>query len=134
MWWRKRQADAQLGTQARGASAEALAADFLVAQGARILERNVHCRGGEVDLIARIDGVIVFVEVRLRRHAAFGGAAASITAAKQRRVVLAAQHWLNGTGRTYATAPCRFDAILLDRLDAAAIQWIPGAFDAGGVG
>ncbi|MFA9438682.1 YraN family protein [Uliginosibacterium sp. sgz301328] len=134
MWWKKRQADTPARKRDQGASAETLAADFLVAHGARILARNVHCRGGEVDLIARMDGAVVFVEVRLRRHVRFGGAAESITAAKQRRVALAAQHWLSGAGQAYSAAPCRFDAILLDRLDTAAIQWIPAAFDAGVMG
>ncbi|MFT4173578.1 MAG: YraN family protein [Rhodocyclaceae bacterium] len=119
------------GTRAIGAAAEALAADFLSRHGARILARNVCCRGGELDLVALLDRTVLFVEVRLRRHGAFGSAAESITPRKQARVVLAAHHWLAGAGRTHAQAPCRFDAIVLDRLAADAITWIPGAFDAG---
>ncbi|WP_443080962.1 YraN family protein [Uliginosibacterium sp. H1] len=118
------------GTGSRGAAAEQLAADFLVARGARIIARNVRCRGGEVDLVAELDGNMLFVEVRLRGNARFGGAAASITHAKQARIVLAAQHWLAGDGSRYANHPCRFDAILLDRLDQDAIEWLPGAFSA----
>ena len=48
-----------------------------------------------------------------------------------RRVVQAAQLWLGGAGRPHASRPCRFDAVLLDRLDPARIDWIRGAFDAG---
>lgn len=96
----------------------------------RILARNVRCRGGEVDLVAEDRGVVVFVEVRLRGSARFGGAAASITVGKQQRVILAAQHWLAGGGRFYADRPCRFDAVLLDALDANRIEWLRGAFDA----
>ena len=74
---------------------------------------------------------VVFVEVRLRSNGRFGGAAESITAAKQRRVLIAAQWWLGGAGRRFRDAPCRFDAVLLDALDPARVTWLPGAFDAG---
>ena len=113
-----------------GAAAEALAARHLERHGFTIIARNVRCRGGEVDLIADDGRSLVFVEVRLRKNGRFGGAAASITASKQRRVILAAQHWLAGDGRRHANRACRFDAILLDGLDAARIDWIRGAFDA----
>jgi putative endonuclease len=117
--------------QVRGRQAEDLAADFLRARGLQVLARNVRCRGGEVDLICADRDCIVFVEVRLRGSARFGGAAESITPAKRRRVVHAAQWWLGGVGRRHAGAPCRFDAVLLDALDADCINWLPGAFDAG---
>ncbi|GLT23171.1 UPF0102 protein [Zoogloea oryzae] len=113
-----------------GAAAEALAARHLEQHGLTIIARNVRCRGGEVDLIADDGRSLVFVEVRLRKNGRFGGAAASITASKQQRVILAAQHWLAGDGRRHANRACRFDAILLDGLDAARIEWIRGAFDA----
>ena len=117
--------------QARGAAAEALAAAHLAARGLRIVARNVRCRGGEVDLICLDRNCVVFVEVRLRTNARFGGAAASITASKRRRVQLAAQWWLAGQGRRFQGAACRFDAVLLDRPDEAHIIWLRGAFDAG---
>lgn len=113
-----------------GAAAEALAARHLEQHGLTIIARNVRCRGGEVDLIADDGRSLVFVEVRLRKNGRFGGAAASITASKQQRVILAAQHWLAGDGRRHANRACRFDAVLLDGLDAARIEWIRGAFDA----
>ena len=76
----------------RGAAAEALAAEYLSARGLAIVARNYRCRGGEIDLIARDGDTLVFVEVRLRSSTAFGGAAAGITAAKRRRIALAARH------------------------------------------
>jgi len=115
--------------QARGAAAEDLAARYLAARGARLLARNVRCRGGEVDLIAEHDGCIAFIEVRLRSSQSHGGAAESITRKKQQRVILAARHWLVGPGRHLATRQCRFDAILLDALHADAVEWLQGAFD-----
>ncbi len=105
----------------RGAAAEALAANFLTARGVEIIARNYRCRGGEIDLIAHDRDTLVFVEVRLRSSAAFGGAAASITATKRRRLARAAGHYLAQLGRE---PPCRFDAILLDSLDPDRIEWV----------
>lgn len=119
-------------TQARGAAAEKLTADFLARRGLGVLGRNIRCRGGELDLVCLERGVIVFIEVRLRTHSRFGGAAASITATKQHRVILAARWWLATAGRRYANHPCRFDVVLLSSLDAEQIEWIRGAFDTDG--
>ena len=105
----------------RGAAAEALAARFLAARGLVIIARNYRCRGGEIDLIARDRDTLVFVEVRLRSSDAFGGARASITAAKRGRLQRAAGHYLARIGRE---PPCRFDAILLDALDSGRIEWL----------
>ena len=71
------------------------------------------------------DGTLVFVEVRQRKNAAHGGAAASIGTAKQRRIVLAARHYLM---RLNQLPPCRFDVVLLE---PQGLQWLPAAFDAG---
>ena len=106
-----------------GGHAEEQAARFLAARGMKIIERNYRCRGGEIDLICREGATLVFVEVRLRTHRGFGGAAASITPAKQRRIALAARHYLAGK----PLPVCRFDAVLLD---GTAIDWIRNAFDA----
>jgi putative endonuclease len=117
-------------TQARGNAAEALAERYLVRHGLTVLGRNVRCRGGEVDLVCLDRGTVVFVEVRLRSNPRFGGAAASITATKRQRIVLAARWWLAGDGRRHADRPCRFDAALLETLDENGIEWLKGAFDA----
>ncbi|HAY29187.1 MAG TPA: YraN family protein [Candidatus Accumulibacter sp.] len=117
------------GTRTRpGEVAEDLAARFLEARGLSILQRNFRCRGGEVDLICRDGPALVFVEVRLRRNAAYGGAGASITTTKQRRIALAAEHYL--TTHSAAERDCRFDCILLDRLSTEAIEWLRDAFQA----
>lgn len=109
----------------QGDQAEALAAAHLRAQGARILARNYQCRAGEIDLIIQDGPVTAFIEVRLRQDQDHGGAAASITPAKQRRIRQAARHWLTGK----PARPCRFDAVVLNRLEAEAVSWIRGAFD-----
>ena len=111
--------------QERGRQAEDDALAYLLLQGLVLLQRNYLCRGGELDLIMRDGASVVFVEVRLRSGSAFGGALASITPAKQRRIALAAQHYLSMTGKH--GDDCRFDCILLDGKD---IEWIRDAFSA----
>ncbi|WP_018609368.1 YraN family protein [Uliginosibacterium gangwonense] len=111
-----------------GQLAERLAEKFLRQKGLTILARNVRCKGGEIDLIALEGTTLVFVEVRLRQNADFGGAAASITRPKQKRIILAARHWLHGEGRRYARHPCRFDALLLNDLTGSGCKWIRAAF------
>lgn len=109
---------------ADGARGEALAAAFLERQGLAIVARNVRSRFGEIDLVARDGEALVFVEVRLRRSSAFGGAAASITAAKRERLVKAAEGYL---ARLDRVPPCRFDAVLLDDLAEGRIEWVRNA-------
>ncbi len=108
-----------------GQQAEDLAAAFLQRQGLIIVERNFRVRGGEIDLVARHGSTLVFVEVRLRSRADFGGAAASITAQKQARLIRAAEHYLL---RFSTLPPCRFDALLLEELDGGRIEWLRDAF------
>ena len=109
--------------QAKGAAGEQLAAEYLLRQGLSLLERNFRVKGGEIDLICRDGKTTVFVEVRLRSRSDFGGAAASITATKQARLILAARHWLLRHGET----SCRFDCILLD---GDKLEWLRDAFSA----
>lgn len=113
----------------RGKGAEARAASYLEAQGLAIVERNFRSRYGEIDLIARDGETLVFVEVRARKSDAFGGAAASITAAKREKIALTAQHYLAGLKRT---PRCRFDAVLLtgSEGETARVEWVRDAFQA----
>lgn len=115
-----------LATPDRGRNAETLAARYLESRGLTIVERNYRCRYGEIDLIARDGLTLVFVEVRARRSRAFGGAAASITAAKRNKLRRTALHYLAALGRS---PRCRFDAVLLSG-DAHAVEWIRDAFGA----
>lgn len=89
-------------------------------RGLTIVGRNFRTRAGEIDLIARDGGTLVFVEVRMRRSQRFGGAIESITAAKRARLVAAANGYLAMIGRE---PPCRFDAILMDGFDAGTLSW-----------
>lgn len=123
-----RTAPAAKTTREQGNHAEDAALAHLQKHGLRLLARNYRTPGrggGEIDLVMREpDGTVVFVEVRLRRNAAFGGAGSSIQYSKQQRIVLAARHYLLGTR---VPPPCRFDVVLVEQ----DIEWIRAAFDAG---
>jgi putative endonuclease len=118
------EAGRRTAAQHSGDRAESVAARFLEAQGLRIVARNFRTRLGEIDLVAQDGDVLVFVEVRLRAHDRFGGAAASVGPGKQRRLIAAARGYLLRLGRE---PRCRFDVVALD---AGEPQWLRGAFDA----
>ncbi|MGE5094194.1 MAG: YraN family protein [Betaproteobacteria bacterium] len=111
--------------QRAGDGAEERAASFLQRHGVRIVARNYRTRLGEIDLVGYEGGTLVFVEVRLRSGSRFGGGAESVDLRKQRRIVMAARHFLMALGRE---PPCRFDVVSLQR-DAP--TWIRGAFEVG---
>lgn len=115
-----------------GEAAEEQALRHLQQQGLKLLHRHYQvargpsARGGEIDLVMReSDGTVVFVEVRARRDARFGGAAASVGSAKRQRLILAARHYLM---RLSPLPPCRFDVVAID---GETLTWLRGAFDAG---
>ena len=122
-------------TKSRGDAAESAARRFLAQAGLKFVEANFKTPGrggGEIDLIMRApDGTLVFVEVRQRASASHGGAAASISRVKQRRIIFAARHYLM---RFASAPPCRFDVVLVqgadDRRREATLEWLPAAFDA----
>lgn len=107
-----------------GAQAEQHAARYLQQQGLKPVAQNYRSRFGEIDLIMQDGATLVFVEVRLRRSANFGGAAASIDVHKQQRIIRTAQQYLAGLAHI---PPCRFDAVLMDD---SGVQWLRNAFEA----
>lgn len=106
------------GRQVQGRQGEDDALAHLARHGLRLLERNFRCKGGEIDLIMLDGAALVFVEVRQRSGASHGGAAASVTPAKQRRLVRAAQFYLL---RYPQLPPCRFDVVAID---AGRLCWL----------
>jgi putative endonuclease len=98
--------------QAFGITGEDLAAAELARRGYAILERRYRTRYGEIDIVARDGATLVFVEVKARASRAFGGAAAAVTPAKQRRVRQMAVDYLARRGMT--GSPCRFDVVAID--------------------
>jgi putative endonuclease len=116
-------------TKQRGDAAEQQALHHLLDQGLQLVQRNYRTPGrggGEIDLIMQApDSTVVFVEVRHRARATHGGALASVTWVKQRRIVFAARHFLQ---RLPSWPPCRFDVVALD---GEQLTWFRGVFDAG---
>lgn len=113
----------------KGLRFEDRARQYLGRQGLQPLESNYRCRGGEIDLIMRDTGTICFIEVRFRKSLAFGGASASITPAKQRRIVKAALYYLS-THRQALRQALRFDALLIQQQANGKLDfnWIQNAF------
>ena len=139
MWFSKKEAKKtpgdQITTKAVGDAAESIALAHLRSAGLTLLETNYRTPGrggGEIDLIMKdADGTLVFVEVRQRTSQSHGGAGASISAVKQKRIVFAARTYLM---RFKSLPPCRFDVVLIQGgLDVGAqptIEWLRSAFDA----
>ena len=98
-------------TTEAGRIAEDRALDYLRQQGLVLIERNVRSRRGEIDLVMREGSTLVFIEVRQRKSARFGGAAASIGATKRARMWRSAETYLL---RHANPPPCRFDAVCID--------------------
>jgi putative endonuclease len=115
-----------------GRRAEDLAVAFLRGAGCEILLRNYRRRLGELDIVARAGGVLVVVEVRTRASNAYGGAAASVTCAKQRRIARAASALLQQRA-DLARLPVRFDVIVVTDPQGLSprIEWIRHAFEVG---
>ncbi len=113
----------------KGRRFEKQARDFLGARGLRLLQSNYRCRFGEIDLIMRDADAICFIEVRFRKSLNFGGASASITAAKQRKIVKTALFYL-GSHRNLHNQPLRFDALLIQQQADGShdFNWIRNAF------
>lgn len=104
---------------------------MLVAHGLERIDANVRYRDGELDLVMRDGDTLVFVEVRYRASEDFGGAAASVTPAKQRRLVRAATRYL-AAHPACARLPCRFDVVCATgNPGSPEMQWLRAAFDAG---
>ena len=115
-------------TKQLGDIAEDAALHYLQARGLRLLDRNYRTPGrggGEIDLIMRApDSTLVFVEVRQRRSTSHGGAAASVSATKQRRIIFAARHYLM---RWPEPPPCRVDVV---SVEPSGTLWLQAAFEA----
>lgn len=107
--------------QISGRAAEDRALAHLAQHGLTLVERNFRCRSGEIDLVMKDGDTLVFVEVRMRRSANFGGAAASVTPAKQARLTNAAQFFLL---RYPAPPACRFDVVAID---GDQLDWLKNA-------
>ena len=109
--------------QLTGQAGEDDALKHLQQHGLILQERNFLCKGGEIDLVMNERGTLVFVEVRKRALSQYGSAADSVTAGKQRRLIIAAQVYL----KRYKMPPaCRFDVVAIDGTE---LNWLKNAIE-----
>ena len=114
-------------TGIRGNRAEKMALNFFKQRGFKLIEKNYHCRFGEIDIIMQDKDYLVFIEVRYRRSDKFGGALASVNQNKQSKLRRSAEHYLIRHKRS--DDPCRFDILAINgELDKPSFHWIDNAF------
>ena len=108
----------------KGADTEQFACDYLQAKGLQLIQRNFFSRYGEIDIIMREGDTLIFIEVRYRNNNTFGGAAASVTPAKQQRIIKTALAYQQ------KNAPhdgMRFDVLAVEG-DRSKVEWVQNAF------
>ena len=109
--------------QEQGKQWEDVALAYLERHGLVLVEANFRCKPGEIDLILRDGATLVFVEVRQRAAGAPVSAAASIGPAKIRRIIRAAQVYLQQLDRL---PPCRIDVVAID---GSHVEWLRNAIE-----
>lgn len=127
----------------QGSRAETQALCYLKRHGLKLIERNFHCRQGEIDLIMHDKLCLIFIEVRYRRTLHYGSAVESVTWAKQQRIVKTAQFYLNYRFKRKQPKlglpkqlPCRFDVVGISSFQESGnrsgmkCHWVKQAFDA----
>ncbi|MCS2152813.1 YraN family protein [Scandinavium goeteborgense] len=115
----------KLSRKQTGDAWELEARRWLERKGLRFIAANVRSRGGEIDLIMKDGAVTVFVEVRYRSSAQYGGATASVTRSKQTKLLQTARLWLARHNGSFETTDCRFDVIAFT---GSQIEWLTNAF------
>lgn len=120
--------------QRQGQKIEQLAAQYLQRQGVTIIEKNMTCRHGEIDIIGKHGGTLLFVEVRFRGNTHYGSGAETVNWLKQQKLIKAAQYYLQSK-KLSDNIGCRFDVVSVSRNTGTSpaqeyiFQWIPNAFD-----
>ncbi|WP_448211924.1 YraN family protein [Colwellia sp. MEBiC06753] len=118
-----------LTTKAVGDQTEQLAANYLIGQGLKVLTKNFSSKFGEVDIICLDNDSYVFVEVKYRQSANYGGAISTVSLSKQQKLKLCASFYLQQSGLNEYNTPCRFDVVALQgNLGQPQITWLKNAF------
>lgn len=120
-----------LSSRQQGAGWEQTAESFLITRGLKTVRKNYQVRSGEIDLVMLDEETLVFVEVRYRGNDGHGSGAESVTWTKQKRIISAAQHYLQRYDR-HQFHSCRFDVVSIGREEGRIVlDWVHSAFDAG---
>ena len=96
-----------------GYEGEALAEDYLIQHGYKILQKNYTVKGGEIDIIAKDGDYLVFIEVKHHSKADYGSMLEKINLKKQQNIIYAAKVYI--TQRGLIDSPCRFDVVTIER-------------------
>ncbi|MGE3275687.1 MAG: YraN family protein [Vicinamibacterales bacterium] len=117
--------------QRLGVAGEEIACHALEARGYAIVERRYRTRAGEIDIVARHEGYLVFVEVKARQGSEYGDGADAVTPSKQRRLVAMATDYL--ARHQLGNVPCRFDVVAVGLPEGRApeVTVYPDAFRPG---
>lgn len=116
-------------TTDKGQLTEQLAQDYLVTQGLTPVDKNYHCRNGELDLIMLDGDTYVFIEVKYRKNNNFGGALAAISPSKQKKIKHCVTYYLHQAGLNEHNTCCRVDVVTLEGLiTQPQITWLKNAF------
>ena len=105
---------------------EKLALAYLQQQGLQLVQQNFQCKAGEIDLVMRDHDCLVFVEVKYRASAAYGGALAAVTRSKQQKLLRAVQYYQQLHRLTQQ--PCRIDVLAIEGQAPYQYNWLQNAF------
>lgn len=124
-------------TKKFGTHIENLVCDYLRRQKLKLITRNYTCCIGEIDLIMQDQFTLVFIEVRYRKHLAFGSSLESVNWIKQNKILKTAEYYLLSQQLSEKIA-CRFDVVgvkpmtqklvSISKLDSAQVEWVKNAF------
>lgn len=107
---------------------ELFASKVITREGLKIVAKNYLCKMGEIDIVAKDNQDLVFIEVRYRKSNSYGGSKESVNRKKQERIILAATHYLQKHKLTNKVA-CRFDVFAITgMMNQLKFEWIKGAF------
>ncbi len=130
LWTKKHIKETEATTKNTGDRWESYACNYLVKHGLVLLNKNFHSRQGEVDLVMRDKNTIVFIEVKYRKTANFGGAIAAISYKKQQKIIKTAAFYLQQHGLKEYNTACRFDVIAIEGpQNQNEITWLKNAFE-----
>lgn len=116
-------------SHARGKITEAYAENYLIGHGLVVIDRNVHCRQGEIDLVMRDDDTFVFVEVKYRKNNHFGSAIEAVSLAKQNKIRHCVAFFFHKANLNEYNTRCRFDVIALEgNINQPQVTWLKNAF------
>jgi putative endonuclease len=116
-------------SHARGKVTEAFAEKYLTQHGLIPVDRNIHCRQGEIDLVMRDGDTFVFVEVKYRKNNHFGAALEAVSLAKQNKIRHCVAFFFHKANLNEYNTPCRFDVIALEgNINQPQVTWLKNAF------